>query len=435
MFQRRTGAVVAALVSGALVCTACSGGDGHSASGGWEFPSEDPTATIKVLSILSLDVEGMQSVVDKFEEEHPSINVEWETVPFSDLNSVVDSRVSQKNGSIDVYWVDQPRVASLASRGYLEDITDQFAGRTDKWDEPSKEASSYDGKLWSTPIATSTQILYYNKTLLDKAGVDAPSADPEHRITWEQLTADAKTVQEKTGVQWGMALGQFDRYYQMQPILMGTGGGTGVTGEDNLTPDVVDENWISALEWYGSLFSDGVAPRGEEEVQDDFIAGNIAYIEQGTWLVDGMADIDFEWGAALSPTFEGKDPITPTGSWSLGMNPYSKAKEASAIFMDWMSSEDGYTKYRPTPDLAATSTGRETYFNREIFQGPAGQDAIKIIDYELANTAVTRPSTIGYVEFEEILNRAFADVRNGGDPRSALETAQQQLETAWAVYE
>lgn len=424
----------AAVAASALLLTGCSGAKSQKAES-WTYPKDDPKATIRVLSILSLDAEGMQNVIDKFHEVHPTINVEWETVPFSDLNSVVESRVSQKNGSIDVYWVDQPRVASLASRGYLEDLTDQFKDRNEKWDDASKEASSYGGRLWSTPISTSTQILYYNKTLLDKAGIQPPSAKPENRITWEKLTQDAKEVQKKAGVQWGLALGQFDRYYQMQPILMGAGGGTGVTGKDNLTPAVVDKGWEKALTWYRSIFEDKIAPRGEEEVQDDFLAGNIAYLEQGTWLIDGLADVKFEWGAALSPTFEGKDPVTPTGSWSLGMNPYSKEKAASAIFMDWMSSEDGYTKNRPLPDLAATESGREAYYSKEIFNTPAGKDAKDIIAYELANTSVTRPNTIGYVEFEEILNRAFADIRNGAEPHSTLETAQKQLENAWKVYE
>jgi len=56
---RRRALVGLAAVS-ALVVSACSGGDsgesggGKSAGSGWSVPSTDPTATIKVLSILRL---------------------------------------------------------------------------------------------------------------------------------------------------------------------------------------------------------------------------------------------------------------------------------------------------------------------------------------------------------------------------------------------
>jgi multiple sugar transport system substrate-binding protein len=43
---------------------------------------------------------------------------------------------------------------------------------------------------------------------------------------------------------------------------------------------------------------------------------------------------------------------------------------------------------------------------------------------------VSRPRSIGYVAFEEVMNRAFSDIRNGADVRSTLEQAQNQLTSA-----
>lgn len=429
----------AVLAAVAASISACGGkGESGSASSSWVIPDKDPEATIQVVSILSLERDGVQKVIDAFQNDHPTISVEWETIPFADLNSVIDARVGQKNGLVDVYWADQPRIASLAARGYLEDLTAQFEASSAGWDLPSKEASSYDGKLWAAPIATSSQLLFYNKDLLDRAGVVPPSADPAQRITWEQLARDAAEVQARSDAKWGFMFGQFDRYYQLQPLLMEMGGGTGVSGNDGLTPELTDEAWVKALEWYGGIFADGIAPRGEEELQDEFIAGNVAYIEQGTWLIDQLVngEVSFNWGVAANPTFEGKEAVTPTGSWSLGMSPFSDQKEAAAVFMDWMASYQGgqYSVWLNAPEVPATAEAREKYFGREIFDSEVGVQAREIIDYELANTAVARPSTIGYVEFEEIVNRAFADVRNGSDPATALNSAQEQLESAWKAY-
>jgi multiple sugar transport system substrate-binding protein len=52
--------------------------------------------------------------------------------------------------------------------------------------------------------------------------------------------------------------------------------------------------------------------------------------------------------------------------------------------------------------------------------------------YELANNSVSRPRSIGYVAFEEIMNRAFSDIRNGSAVQATLDQAQQQLTSTLA---
>jgi len=46
------------------------------------------------------------------------------------------------------------------------------------------------------PYQTSTNFMYYNKDLLTKAGIKFPSASPDARMTWDTVTADAKTAQK-----------------------------------------------------------------------------------------------------------------------------------------------------------------------------------------------------------------------------------------------
>jgi hypothetical protein len=94
----------------------------------------------------------------------------------------------------------------------------------------------------------------------------------------------------------------------------------------------------------------------------------------------------------------------------------------------------GYIKYRSDPELAAGPEGKKIYFEKSVFAGPEGKKAAAIVDYETSNTAVNRVQTIGYIEFETILNQAFADIRNGADAKTALDNAQTQLTTAWKKY-
>ncbi|WP_298988888.1 sugar ABC transporter substrate-binding protein [uncultured Pseudokineococcus sp.] len=437
----RTTRTIGALAAGALLLSGCGGGDGGDAGGSggdWTVPSSDPEASITVVGHLDPVAEQMDEVVAAFEEEHPSIDVTYQQVPFDDLNSVLDSRITSKSGDPDVFWVDQPRVSALATRGYLEDLTDQFGDLTDGLQEATVENSSYDGKLWSLPIANSTQILYYNKTLLAQAGLTPPSTDPDERITWQQLKEDAAAAKE-AGATNGLLFGQPNRYYQLEPLPVSAGGGIGAEGEGNLTPAVDDQGWVDAMTYYGSLYADGVSPRGITPEQTDatFLQGGTAYMVQGNWLVPQLADSDVDWGAALNPVWEGGEPATPNGSWSVGMNPFSKNKEAAAIFMKWLAidGESGYATNRSFSELPANTAGLESYLTSDAFTGSeAGQQAAEVVEYESTNTGVGRVATVGYVEFEDIVGRAFSDIANGSDPAEALASAQSQLETAWAQY-
>lgn len=435
--SRSLGSVLA--VTALAVATACGGGsegEGSQASSDWSLPAEDPTATITVVGIVDPVEEGMDDVIARFEEAHPTITVDYQFVPFDDLNSVLDSRIPNRNGDPDVYWADMPRIPATATRGYAEDLTDVFSEYSDSFDPAPLEAVSWEDSLWALPIANSSQLLYYNTDLLAQAGVEPPPADPEQRITWSRLKEDAAAAVD-AGAQYGLLFGQFDRYYQLQPLPMSLGGSDGATGEDNLQPDITSPEWVEAFDFYGSLFADGVSPRGVPPEQTDalFLAGDAAYTVQGPWLLPNLVDSGVNWGVAPHPQFEGGEAVTPTGSWALAMNPFSDAKEASAVFMKWMAIDEssGYTTNRPDPELPA-HVDKEAYFARPVFQAPQGQAAAAILDHETASTAVNRVPTVGFIEFEDILGRAFADIRNGTPAQQALDTAASELETAWAQY-
>lgn len=439
--RRRFIGAAAALSSATLLLTACGGSDATSApsAGGWSVPSTDPTATINVLSHLSLKNDKMQDVIDAFQKAHPTIKVNFETVPFDSLASTIDARVANRDGSPDVYWADQPRISALAARGEAEDLTSAFSTYKDTFAPTAYDAGVYQDKLWALPIANSTQLLYYNKDLLKKAGLPEPSASTDARMTWEQLTTDAKKAKD-AGAQYGFLFGQFDRYYQLEPLPVQLGGSVGATGNGNLTPDFSSDAWVKALTWYGSLFADGTSPKGVTSEQTDpaFLAGRAAYMVEGPWLLPQLKGSKVDWGVAPQPVFAGGKPATPTGSWSLAMNPFSKQKEAAAVFIKWMAVDEGgggYIRYLPAPELAASTEGKKVYFAKDVFSSAQGKDAAAIIDFETANTAVKRVSTIGYIEFETIMNQMFADVRNGADPKTTIDKSTAQLTTAWQKYQ
>src|SRR3954454_5439407 len=164
---------VAAVV--AMAVTGCGSGDDERSSGG----------TTTLTFVNAQDPGTFDKVIASFEKANPTIKIKQQAVPFDDLNSTVQSRLGAKDSGIDLYDVDEPRLAAFAARGFLEplDALRQQAG--DQIDAHALKTPPYQNKQYAMPRCTSSQLLYYNKALQTKAHTPAPSSDPKTATTWE----------------------------------------------------------------------------------------------------------------------------------------------------------------------------------------------------------------------------------------------------------
>ncbi len=375
--------------------------------------------------------ESMEPVIAAFEALNADIDVQYESVPFNDLNSIIQTRVGAGDSDPDVFTADQPRIAALVDRGLLLDITDQVGDIDDVVIASSIEASTVDERLYALPISTSTQLLYYNTGLLEAADIAPPSIDPADRLTWEQVRADAEAAQA-AGAEFGLMWDQVNRYYQLQPLAESAGGGSGV-GPGELDLDITNDGWVKAMSFYGAVFADGLAARGvpPEQTPDLFANGQVAYFVGGPWWLpsfDGAEGLEF--GVAPHPYFEGGAEVTPTGAWSWGVSASSDNPEEALEFIRFaaLDPEGALATAQGFPLPPANLSTFETYYSENQLVEGVGD----LISYELANTSRIRPRTRGYVEFEEFMGQAFEDIRNGSDPATALQSAQDLIEQAWS---
>ena len=135
-------------------------------------------------------------ILEKFEEE-TGIHVEAEFYSFNDLFEVIETKSASGNADFDVMSVDVTYVSKYGSSGYLEPLDPYFTDEDKaKWDEASYTAGVWEDTMYAAPENTSCQELYYNKTLLEEAGIELPENDAEHRLTYEQVADMAKQAQE-----------------------------------------------------------------------------------------------------------------------------------------------------------------------------------------------------------------------------------------------
>ena len=377
-------------------------------------------------------------ILEKFEEE-TGIHVEAEFYSFNDLFEVIETKSASGNADFDVMSVDVTYVSKYGSSGYLEPLDPYFTDEDKaKWDEASYTAGVWEDTMYAAPENTSCQELYYNKTLLEEAGIELPENDAEHRLTYEQVADMAKQAQEALDPDGskgiiGLDFQQVSRIYQMN-MLPNSMGGANISEDGYSLDGVVNtEPWIKAMTWYQGLVNDGIASRGydADQLGDMFYSGKMVFMVGGTWTRNGMT-CDDEIDCTYAPCFEGyEDKVaTSTGSWYFGINSQSENKDAAAEFIKYFTLGEGRDMWLSiNGDVPSRLDKQEEIANDEN----ATKD-MKIAAYEAANTAYPRAVTPVFGEYSTILDQAWEDVRNGADVEDTLNYAVEQFDSAVASY-
>jgi len=191
------------------------------------------------------------------------------------------------------------------------------------------------------------------------------------------------------------------------------------------------------MNWYASTFEDGVAPRGVDPEQTPalFAAGDTAFFAGGPWNASIFDDAkDLEYGVAPFPMFEGGKPASSTDSWSVGISPFSEKQEAAKKFLSYMTIDPTGAWESSSTNLPVQKDAFKRYLDELRGKGERSTQLADIIEHELANNAVHRPRTTGFVDFETVMNKAFADIRNGSDPAQRLQQAGEELDRALAKF-
>lgn len=211
---------------------------------------------------------------------------------------------AQQGNSPDVLIVDNPVVSTLADAGVLT-TTDEVKVDTAAVSPNLLAAGQIGGKTYGIPIGANTLALYYNKEVLDKAGVD-PAAIKD----WAGLTAalDKVKASGKKGITFS-AIGTEEGSFQFLPWFWGSGA--------NLT-QLDSAQGVAALTLWTDWLKNGLAPNSvlnntQTTSWQEFATGDFAFSENGTWQLANAKKTGFEYGIIPIPSQAGGVAPAPTG--------------------------------------------------------------------------------------------------------------------------
>lgn len=442
----RAGVGTAALT--ALLLAACSPGSGTGGSGGGESDGggtnssgEQTTVTFRLWDDNA--AEAYRESFDNFTEHHPGIEVEVELVPWGDYWT----RLPQDIGSgtmTDIFWTNTSNFGIYADQGRLIDITEALGGDHDAWNQSVVDLYTRDGSLWGVPQLSDSIALFYNKDIVDDAGVDVTD------LTWSPneasdtfLPALRKLTTDAAGNHPGdeefdpddIAVWGFNAQNDLQAIwreFLAENGGAFQDGDEYAfnTPDGVE-----AFQYLVDLINtERVAPPAADTNADGdasrnlFVQGKLALLQSGQYSLPAMDDItSFEWGIApMVAGPEGRIGVVH-GVAALG-NADSEHLEETIEVLSWLGSAEGQ---RPLGETgAAFPAALEA---QDSFSEYWAEKGIDTREFASAAAGKTTPAPVGPRSNAglDAIGTVFPEMFEGRIPvEQALEQAQQAANEA-----
>lgn len=424
-------AAVSLAVVGALALTACgrdNGGDeGGSAqpTAGAAIDDSPATGDITVWA-MGEEAENLPDFVEAFTADNPDATIEVTAIPWGDVATKVQTAVAA--GTVpDAIMIGSSLMPMVVSTGGLAPVPDGLVD-PDGFFEGASDSTIAEGTTYGVPWYVETRVLYYRSDLAEDAGLSAPT-------TWEEMTSFAQGMKDG-GADYGVQLpvGAAESATQvLMPFYAQAGGEVLNEAGDAyaIDPDIM----ATALDYYASFFTDGLAPLsgyGDEQTNAFANGSNPSFIsgpwmttvlgdqESPDWVEENVATAVIPAGSASNASYIGgahwgvfNDANNADGAWKL---------------IRWLSQvETQQAFYDATGDLPAVQAAWE-------YEPLQSNERVTVLSEQLTST-VAPPTVPSWEELDSFISNESEKVANGTssaqDSAAAIVAKAEELGTGW----
>jgi multiple sugar transport system substrate-binding protein len=141
------------------------------------------------------------AVVDLYDQKHPDIAIEAETIGWDDYWAKMATQASGRNLA-DVVQMDYRYLFEYARRQQLEPLDDYDALDLSQFDESFLDSGRVDGKLYAVPWTSNSIACFYDQEKLAEFGLTMP----DHTWTYDDLRNLAGEIKKQAPEgYWGVA--------------------------------------------------------------------------------------------------------------------------------------------------------------------------------------------------------------------------------------
>lgn len=369
-------------------------------------------------------------MVEKFNAEYEGKIKVLETANTRGESFAYEDKVSAAaatNSLPDILMADGPNVANYANANMFIPIEEYFTEEELADFLPSTIAEgTYDGHLYAIGMGEGVINIYYNKDMLDAAGIEAPTT-LEDAWTWDEyyevckkLTTDevygGNFIQEKSG-EWIIVA--------FQPFLIANG--VEMISEDGSTAEgyINSEAAIETGEYIQKFAEEGLI--NIDPTATEFQEGNCATKLAGAWIMPTLEEADFNWGVTFIPQQKQQAGST-SGAWTVGVTPNCENVEAAMEFVRYLCTPEACASFT-TDGPAYPPVRYSSYDLLDIYED--GPNAI--VKETLVETGHARPVTPNYPIYTQKFSEAFYDILLGADVKESLDSIAKAFDEEWAA--
>jgi multiple sugar transport system substrate-binding protein len=325
-----------------LGLAACGDDDeGGTASGNGGKTYDGPKVSLTLWNgFTGGDGDIFKKLVDQFNTEHANIAITVATYRWEDYYAKLPGAVSSGNGP-DVAVMHMDQLATFAARKVIQPVDDVASAlelSENDFAATVWKGGLYQNKRYGIPLDMHPVGFYYNKALLQQAGLD-PNKPPTNRSELEQALAALK--------------GKGTQGFWMSPFQF-TGGMTGYSlvyqfggslyNDDATKATFNSPEAVEAVTWCAKLVSDGHSPANVGQ-DADYLAlksNKNAFNVNGIWQINDLKKSpEIQWGVAAVPQIGSKKSVWANShNFTIVQQPRgadSNKVAGAKVFINWLS--------------------------------------------------------------------------------------------------
>ncbi|UDC27302.1 putative ABC transporter-binding protein [Klebsiella variicola subsp. tropica] len=368
----------------------------------------------------------IRAMTSDFEKQHPDVKVNLEFVPYEALHDkIVAARGAGGNG-YDVVLFDAIWPAEFSRFDLLQDVSSRIAAdEREKIFPGAMNTVVYQGKTLGMPWILDTKYLYYNKAMLDKAGIKTPPA------SWQQVMDDAKVLKDKGIVKyplvwsWSQAEALVCDY---TTLVSGFGGSFYQNGKlDFSTPASLKAVTLMKTSLDQGLSNPASREYLEEDVRKAFSNGDAAFALNWNYMYNMANDpkqskVAGDVGIVPAPGDTPDKPGAVNGSMGLGIAKASQHPEEAWQYIHYLTSQPVQDKYAKL----SLPVWKASYQDPAVAKGQ--ESLIAAADKSL-NVMLSRPETADYSRLTNTLQQQLQSVLQG---KATPDVALKAVDTSAA---
>ncbi|OEU87478.1 ABC transporter substrate-binding protein [Streptomyces abyssalis] len=362
------------------------------------------------------------SLVNAFQRKHSGIAVDVQVLSWKDVDRKVAAMVAAGRPP-DIAQIGA--YADFAAQGRLYSAREVLSIPVQAdFLPPLAGAGEVRRVQYGMPFVASTRLLFYNKTLFARAGLD-PDAPPR---TWEQLArAAARLKAAGVKIPYGLPLGPEEAPAETLLWLL-SGGGSYTDKVGNYTIDAAAN--IKTFDWLRDrlvrrkLTNRDPGGTDRQELFDAFVRGEVGMLNGHPTLLEEVRRRGVKYGTAVVPGAEGpSDGTLGVADWVMAFRQNGRREEAGR-FLDFLFSEKNHYAFADRYDLLPVTTSAN-----ERMRGHAEHKPLRRFQDELVSAEFYPVGKVSWAKVSADLKKSIGKaVGEGPGPAGVLGAIQRRAE-------